>query len=82
MMQIQELPELAMNCQTSDLLLNSEQNLMLHKQNCNIPTESIGETFVDYVQKRNFENEKWTQSQHQIIFDPVKGVVFQATDNE
>lgn len=30
----------------------------------------------------NFENEKWTQSQHQIIFDPVKGVVFQATDNE
>ena len=28
---------------------------------------------------------KWkmaSQSQHQIIFDPVKGVVFQATDNE
>ena len=37
MMQIQELPgqnlnESAMNCQTSDLLLNSEQNLMLHIQ--------------------------------------------------
>ena len=67
MMQIQELPdqnlnESAMNCETSDLLLNSEQNLMLPKQNCSIPTESIGETFVDYVQKRNFENEKRAQS--------------------
>ena len=68
MMQIQELPdqnlnESAMNCETSDLLLNSEQNLMLQKQNCNIPTESIGETFVDNVQKpNNFDNEKWVQS--------------------
>ena len=59
MMQIQKLSESAMNCQTSDLLLNSEQNLMLPKQNCNIPTESSGETFVDNVLNPNdFDNEQ------------------------